>query len=107
MSEHPEILAKSEQHGRITLFQHLKNVAEVAAVMASHLDLDKQTAIEGAWLHDIGKASPMFQRTLDKDYKRKPGYIFRHEIASILFVSLIEKSHRDMLLIWLLVIINL
>lgn len=95
MSEHPEILAKSEQHGRITLFQHLKNVAEVAAVMAGHLNLDKQTAIEGAWLHDIGKASPMFQRSLDKDYKRKPGYVFRHEIASILFVSLIEKPHRD------------
>ena len=95
MSEHPEILAKSEQHGRITLFQHLKNVAEVAAVMAGHLDLDKQTAIEGAWLHDIGKASPMFQRSLDKDYKRKPGYVFRHEIASIFFVSLIEKSHRN------------
>lgn len=95
MSEHPEILAKSEQHGRITLFQHLKNVAEVAAVMADHLDLDKQTAIEGAWLHDIGKASPMFQRSLDKDYKRKPGYVFRHEIASLFFLSLVPKEHHE------------
>lgn len=95
MSEHPEILAKSEQHGHVTLFQHLKNVAEVAAVMAEHLGLDKQTAIEGAWLHDIGKASPVFQKALAKTFIRKPGFVFRHEIASILFISLIAESRRD------------
>lgn len=33
MNTHQEILAKSEQNGNISLYQHLKNVADIARVI--------------------------------------------------------------------------
>ncbi len=95
MNKHEDILAKSEQNWHISLYQHLKNVADIASVMAKHLELDPQIALEGALLHDIGKVSPIFQRSLSKSYSPKPGYAFRHEIASLFFISLVEEGHRD------------
>lgn len=55
MNIHQEILAKSEQNGHVCLYQHLKNVADTARVMAKQLEFDEQIAVEGALLHDIGK----------------------------------------------------
>ena len=95
MNNHQEILAKSEQNGRICLYQHLKNVADIACVMAKHMGLDEQVAMEGAVLHDIGKASPVFQQSLRKTGNMKPGSVFRHEIASLFFLSLVCNDHRD------------
>ena len=95
MNTHQEILAKSEQNGHISLHQHLKNVADIARVMAIHLELDEQIAVEGALLHDIGKTSPIFQQSLNATDKKEPGAAFRHEIASLFFLSLIGKEHRD------------
>ena len=95
MNTHQEILAKSEQNGNTCLYQHLKNVADIARVMAKHIGLDEQVAIEGALLHDIGKTSPVFQQTLNATKQKKPGSVFRHEIASLFFLSLICKEHRD------------
>lgn len=95
MDRHSEILAKSERNGSICLYQHLRNVADIAVVVADNVGLDRQIAYEGAVLHDIGKASPVFQQTLTSSYKAKPGFVFRHEIASLLFVSLVPVSHRD------------
>lgn len=88
-----EILAKSEQNDSITLYQHLKNVADIAVVVAKHTGLDIDIAREGALLHDIGKASPIFQQTLKRKIKR-PDFVFRHEIASLFFLSLVDESHR-------------
>ena len=95
MSTHQEILAKSDKNGPISLYQHLKNVADIAHVMAKHIGLDEQVAIEGALLHDIGKTSPVFQKKLNATNQEEPGSIFRHEIASLFFLSLICKEHRD------------
>lgn len=95
MNNHQEILAKSEKNGRICLYQHLKHVADIASVIAAHTNLDEQIAVEGALLHDIGKASPLFQHSLSASYKSKPGFVFRHEIASIFFLSLVSQAHRD------------
>lgn len=95
MNTHQEILAKSEKNGHISLFQHLKNVADIAHVMAKNIELDEQVAVEGALLHDIGKVSPIFQQSLNATDKKKPGAAFRHEIASLFFLSLIGKEHRD------------
>ena len=95
MKQHNEILAKSEQNGRVCLYQHLKNVADIAVVVSSHVGLDEQIAFEGAILHDIGKVSPIFQQTLKPSFKPRPGFVFRHEITSLLFVSLLPDSHRD------------
>lgn len=95
MNIHQEILAKSEQNGHTCLYQHLKNVADVARVVANHLCLDEEIAVEGALLHDIGKTSPLFQRSLTSPSIKKPGSVFRHEIASLFFLSLICQEHRD------------
>lgn len=95
MNTHQEILAKSDKNGPISLYQHLKNVADIAQVMAKHIGLDEQVAIEGALLHDIGKTSPVFQKKLNATNQEEPGSIFRHEIASLCFLSLICKEHRD------------
>lgn len=91
---HNEILAKSEQNGSVTLYQHLKNVADIAVAVAKHTGMDPNIAREGALLHDIGKASPIFQETL-KGKQRQPGFVFRHEIASLFFLSLVDESHRE------------
>ena len=95
MNIHQEILAKSEQNGHVCLYQHLKNVADTARVMAKHLGFDEQIAVEGALLHDIGKVSPVFQQSLVSPNKKKPGSVFRHEIASLFFLSLVCQEHRD------------
>lgn len=95
MNIHQEILAKSEQNGHVCLYQHLKNVADTARVMAKHLGFDEQIAVEGALLHDIGKVSPVFQQSLISPNKKKPGSVFRHEIASLFFLSLVCQEHRD------------
>ena len=94
MQKFKHILAKSEKNGRMTLVQHLSDVASIAVQVANHMDLDHGIAYKGGILHDIGKASPQFQKTLLKGFKRPPGYIFRHEIASLFFISLIEEKDR-------------
>jgi CRISPR-associated endonuclease/helicase Cas3 len=86
-----EILAKKEG---TPLVQHLKEVAQLAVVVAKKMCLDEKTAYKGAILHDIGKVSPLFQQTLQPDYVRKPGFIFRHEIASLFFISLLTAEEK-------------
>lgn len=92
------ILAKHEDKGGMSLTAHLKNVASAAIVIASHLGLDEELARKGAILHDIGKASPLFQRTLKRGYISQPGFVFRHEIASVFFISLFPENERNTLL---------
>lgn len=95
MGRYDHILAKSKEHGGQMLSSHLKDVADVAMKIARYLQLDEDTARLGALLHDIGKASPHFQKTLQKGYIRRPGEVFRHEIASLFFISLVDESMRD------------
>ena len=82
------ILAKHEDSGATPLTAHLKSVARAAVIIARHTGLDEQLAWKGAVLHDIGKVSPLFQQSLKHGYQRQPGFVFRHEIASLLFLSL-------------------
>jgi len=88
------ILAKHEDFGGMPLTQHLKNVADAAVVIAQHVGLDPDLAFKGAVLHDIGKASPLFQKTLKHDYIQQPNFTFRHEIASLFFISLFPEKER-------------
>jgi len=88
------ILAKHEGFGGMTLTQHLKDVADAAVVIAQHVGLDPDLAFKGAVLHDIGKASPLFQKTLNHDYIQQPDFTFRHEIASLFFISLFPEQER-------------
>lgn len=88
------ILAKHEDFSGMPLTQHLKDVANAAVVIAQHVGLDSDLAFKGAVLHDIGKASPLFQKTLKHDYIQQPNFTFRHEIASLFFISLFPEKER-------------
>lgn len=89
-----EILAKSPECGGTSLARHLADVADAAVIIARHCGMDEKVARMGALLHDIGKASPVFQRSLKKQGMRRPGFVWRHEIASLLFISLAPEQYR-------------
>ncbi|MDO4181173.1 MAG: CRISPR-associated helicase Cas3', partial [Bacteroidales bacterium] len=91
------ILAKSAQQGGQTLLQHLSDVSNTICIIARYVGKDVTLARKGAILHDIGKASPLFQQTLVEDFDRRtlpPNFIFRHEIASLFFLSLLKDEEK-------------
>lgn len=94
MGKYDYILAKHEDYGGLTLTQHLKDVADAAVVIAQNVGLDPDLAFKGAVLHDIGKTSPLFQMSLKHGYIQQPGFTFRHEIASLLFISVFPENER-------------
>ncbi|OFX53985.1 MAG: CRISPR-associated helicase/endonuclease Cas3 [Bacteroidetes bacterium GWB2_41_8] len=94
MTDFHHILAKGDQNGKTPLTQHLSEVANLAEAVALNLGLNTTIARKGAILHDIGKASPLFQQTLNKNFQRPPGFVFRHEIASLFFVSLLNEDEK-------------
>ena len=91
------ILAKHPDSGGTTLAQHLSEVADAAVMIAQHCGMDVETARIGGLLHDIGKVSPQFQKTLKPRYVRRPGFVWRHEIASLFFLSLAPEDMRPQL----------
>lgn len=79
------------------LSDHLKQVASATEKFANHLGMDIHLAKNGAILHDIGKAHPVFQKRLNN--KRRPyDDIFRHEIASLFFLSAFPKNQWEPLI---------
>ena len=94
MGKYDYILAKHEDSGGMPLTQHLKDVAEAAVVIARNVGLDPDLAFKGAILHDIGKTSPLFQMSLKHGYIQQPGFTFRHEIASLFFISIFPENER-------------
>ncbi len=83
MDSYSHILAKSSKNGGIPLMPHLKDVALLAQSVAKNVGLNVDIAYKGAILHDIGKVSSVFQATLKPEFHRPPGFVFRHEIASL------------------------
>ena len=98
MDDYRNILAKHEDSGGLPLVTHLESVACVAGRIAAKNGMDVRIARRGAVLHDIGKVSPLFQQTLKHGYVRMPGFIFRHEIASLFFLSLLDDSEKDVVI---------
>jgi len=94
MNGFDHILAKGDKNGNTPLIQHLLDVSQLAEVVAQNLGLDPSIARRGAILHDIGKASSLFQQTLSKSFQRPPGFVFRHEIASLFFISLLNEDEK-------------
>lgn len=86
-----DLLAKSAPE-RTTLLAHTEQVVSVAELLADYLSVDKATARNGAILHDIGKAHPVFQKRLTEDAHRAPRQPFRHEVASLFFLSAFPKE---------------
>lgn len=91
MNIHPKILAKSERNESLSLYDHLRLVTYAAEQMAEAFNVDKQLARKGAILHDIGKASPEFQKRLNEPYSPE-WEPFRHEIASLFFLPLFNEN---------------
>ena len=94
MRELDHILAKGQENGQISLVRHLTEVAMLAERVATNLGVNATIARRGAILHDIGKASTVFQNTLVKGFQRPPGFLFRHELASLFFISLLEENEK-------------
>lgn len=82
-----KIFAKSGPEWTL-LSEHLKQVALASVKFANHLGFDESIAYNGGILHDIGKAHPLFQEKLFG--KRND---FRHEIASLFFLSVFPEEH--------------
>lgn len=98
MGKYDYILAKHEDNGAMPLTKHLLDVSSVAVNLAHNLGLNETVAKKGALLHDIGKVSPLFQQSLKNGYNpqlKLPGFIFRHEIASLFFISLLEDNEQN------------
>ncbi len=95
MRDLDHILAKGQENGRISLVRHLTEVAMLAERVATNLGMNATIARRGAILHDIGKASTVFQETLIKGFQRPPGFLFRHELASLFFISLLEDNEKQ------------
>lgn len=82
-----------------TLHDHLQHVVHVAERVAEKFGFSVDIAKKGAILHDIGKTSPIFQERLKPDFqwhdRVKP---FRHEIASLFFLSLFPEDIHPQLI---------
>lgn len=91
-----ELLAKAAPDWT-TLKAHTNHVIDAVVKFAQYLGYDTSIARHGAILHDIGKAHTYFQHTRLKGKGRK-GDIFRHEIASLFFISCFPKEHWNELI---------
>jgi hypothetical protein len=94
MGSYDHIWAKSEMRGAVSLAMHLRQTAICAVYIAGWMGLDPRIARLGALLHDIGKASILFQNFLRQNATYPFPFRFRHEIASLFFLSLVEKAER-------------
>lgn len=94
MNRYEHIKAKGKPEWT-SLYDHLRQVAVAAEAFALNCGLDVRVAKTGAFLHDIGKAHPVFQAQLKG---QKPRQTFRHEIASLFFLDLAEETLHDTLI---------
>ena len=80
-----------------TLLAHTQHVVSAMEIVARVWLPAQQHALarHGAILHDLGKAHPYFQTTLQPGFKRPrvdTAVPHRHEISSLLFLPLFDKS---------------
>jgi len=81
------------------LYTHISHVVTAIEKIAENTGLNKEVARMGAVLHDIGKASPIFQERLSPEYRRKESdKTFRHELASLFFISLFDQNIHPQLI---------
>ncbi len=80
-----------------SLKDHTEHVMWAVAAFAKYLGMDEEVAKNGAILHDLGKGHEVFQRRL-KEGNRPGQTAFRHEIASLYFLSAFPCEQYDALI---------
>ncbi|WP_077924493.1 CRISPR-associated helicase/endonuclease Cas3 [Spirosoma sp. 209] len=96
-----ELLAKSPEQGGLTLLQHTQHVVDCILKMAREYGFNTRLARLGAVLHDLGKAHAFFQRTVRNevtDLERQRLDPHRHEISSLLFLPLFDRTDWPVLI---------
>lgn len=96
-----ELYAKSPEQGGLTVLQHTQHVSDVAYKMAREYGFNTRLTRLGSVLHDLGKGHPYFQRTISgkvSDTERACSDPHRHEISSLLFLPLFDKTDWPVLI---------
>ena len=95
----PHLMAKSPENGNVTLVEHTEQVLAAAQKLADYLQLNAQQRSIVRWgaiLHDMGKASPIFQRRLKPDFRWDTMTTpYRHELGALFFMPLVPLELRD------------
>jgi CRISPR-associated endonuclease/helicase Cas3 len=78
------------------LKDHLLHVSYAAKAFGRYLQMDESVAFNGAILHDLGKAHPEFQKRVKGNGRNSK--VFRHEISSLLFLSIFSEEDYPALL---------
>jgi len=100
------LLAKSEENGGLTLYQHTAHVVAAIEKFANALGFDSILARNGAILHDLGKGHPHFQNKIRNAGKPKTlleveaerSVVHRHELSSLGFLPIFPKENWDELI---------
>lgn len=91
-----EILLAKSAPEFTPLKDHLLHVSYAAKAFGRYLQMNETVAINGAILHDIGKAHPEFQKRVRSNGQNSK--VFRHEISSLLFLSVFSENDYSALL---------
>lgn len=91
-----EILLAKSAPEFTPLKDHLMHVSYAAKAFGRYLKMEESIAFNGAILHDIGKSHPEFQKRVMGNGRNSK--VFRHEISSLLFLSVFsEHDYPDLL----------
>ncbi|MBN8566557.1 MAG: CRISPR-associated helicase Cas3' [Flavobacteriales bacterium] len=97
-----QIYAKSSNYGSLSILDHTRQVVSAIDKFAEcfEYEFNKDVAIKGAILHDLGKAHPDFQDKINRINKNAMESInfHRHEISSLAFLPIFALSERDILI---------
>lgn len=91
-----EILLAKSAPEFTPLRDHLLHVSFAAKAFGRYLNMEESAAFNGALLHDIGKAHPEFQKRVRANGRNSK--VFRHEISSLLFLSVFSENEYPALL---------